>query len=96
VILKRPDHVKKLSLFFLPDTFLQLLHNHTFDHITAAKQSQQTKRIKTLNPTSGTIATTPLVQAQQQQTQSAFFSHAKTSLQPSHKQNPKTTTNRVS
>jgi hypothetical protein len=72
VILKRPDHVKKLSLFFLPDTFLQLLHNHMFDHITAAKQSQQTKRIKTLNPTSGTTATTPLVQAQQKQTQSGF------------------------
>jgi hypothetical protein len=30
-----------------------------FDHITAAKQFQQTKRIKTLNPTSGTIGSPP-------------------------------------
>jgi hypothetical protein len=69
-----------------------------FDHITAAKQSQQTKRIKTLNPTSGTTATTPLVQAQQRTNSEWVLLPIGTqeSLQPSHKQNPKTTTNRVS
>ncbi len=70
VILKRPDHVKKLSLFFLPDTFLQPhVRSHYCSKAIPTNKEDQNPKPNFRNH----WFTTPLVQAQHQQTQSGFF-----------------------